>query len=461
MQKLDKLILTSFIGPLILTFLVVIFILLTKQMFYYFDDIIGKDLGWNVLIKFLTYFAVLMFPAALPLSILLASLITFGNLAEHFELNAIKASGISLTRVLRPIFFFVSALTLLAFYINNEVVPSTALEAYTLLYDIKKKKPALDIREGEFYTGLPDISIKVNRKFAQDESALKDIILYDHRANNGNTEVILADSGRMTTILSERYLRLELFNGYQYAENGDVETSTTIDRPGESSGTHLTKRTFLKAEIITDLSSFAISASDKKIFESNRQMRNMHQLSINIDSLNKTISLQQLHVTYPLSKFGFFDKRNSTRQYDQTRLQKVDEVYNEPPNLQIIQRATDAARLEKDRLMNTAAAVEHFETELAMYKIQWHRIPATAVACIVMFLIGAPLGAIIKRGGIGIPFLISVFFFILYTLLGMQGEKLAKQFFISAMAGAWSANALLFVIGLIFLKIARDDRHVF
>lgn len=461
MRKIDKLILTSFIGPLILTFLVVIFILLTKQMFYYFDDIIGKDLGGFVIAKFLSYFAILMFPAALPLSILLASLITFGNLAEHFELNAIKASGISLVRVLQPIFFFVIFLTILAFYVNNYLVPRTGLEAYTLLYDIKKKKPALDIREGEFYTGLPDISIKVNKKFSQDDAALKDIILYDHRANNGNTEVILADSGRMTTIINERYLKLELFDGYQYTEGVDAKVSSMGGSSDNSA--MLTKRTFLKAEMVTDLSALSFSTSDKKIFESNRQMRNIHQLSMDIDSLKKTI-IHQRHSEkhYWLSHLERSIRNNSSYPlFSNSINRKLKQLYNERPDRKTIQRATDAARLVKSSLSETIAETEQLETELVLYEMQWHRISSNAIACIIMFLIGAPLGAIIKRGGLGVPFLISVGLFVLYTLLVMQGEKLAKHFFISAIAGAWSANALLLVAGLIFLKMARDDRHMF
>src|SRR4051812_12882264 len=173
MKKIDKLVLTSFVGPFILTFFVVVFILLNIQMLKYFDDIIGKGLEWTVISQLLFYFAVLTTPTALPLAVLLSSLITFGNLGEHFELTAIKSAGISLLRTLQPIFFFVLILTVFAFYINNNLVPKAALEAYSLLYDIKQKKPALELREGAFYMGIPDISIKINKKFHKDEAALK------------------------------------------------------------------------------------------------------------------------------------------------------------------------------------------------------------------------------------------------------------------------------------------------
>src|SRR6187402_3179478 len=165
MKKIDKLVLKAFIGPFILTFLVVVFILLMQHMLKYFDDIIGKGLGMDVIGQLLFYFAIFMTPVAMPLAVLLSSLIAYGNLGEHFELTAVKSAGFSLTRTLLPIFFFVVALTVVAFYVNNNLVPKAALEAYSLLYDIKQKKPALDLREGSFYQGIPDMSIKVNKKY--------------------------------------------------------------------------------------------------------------------------------------------------------------------------------------------------------------------------------------------------------------------------------------------------------
>jgi lipopolysaccharide export system permease protein len=208
MKKIDKLVLDAIIGPFLITFLVVVFILLNVNMLKYFDDIIGKGLDYWTLGQLFFHFAVFTVPTAMPLAVLLSSLIAFGNLGEHFELTAIKASGVSLVRVLRPIFFFVLVLTAFAFYANNDLVPKSALEAYSLLYDIKQKKPALDLREGAFYNGINDISIKVNKKFP-DGITLKDVIVYDHRKNDGNKEVTIADSGRMQTILNERYLKFE------------------------------------------------------------------------------------------------------------------------------------------------------------------------------------------------------------------------------------------------------------
>src|SRR5688572_22782086 len=271
MKKLDKLILSSFIGPFILTFLVVVFILLTQHMLKYFDDIIGKGLGIEVIGQLLFYFAIFMTPIALPLAVLLSSLIAFGNLGEHFELTAVKSAGISLVRALLPIFFFVLGLTVVAFYVNNNLVPNAALEAYSLLYDIKQKKPALDLREGSFYDGIPDMSIKVSKKFP-DGVTIKDIIIYDHRKHDGNKDVTKADSGKMYTILNERYLKLELYHGYKYTEGTSSNEDLTGTTKKRGQGETLSRTKFGKTQVVFDLSSFALERTDKKWFQGNRIM---------------------------------------------------------------------------------------------------------------------------------------------------------------------------------------------
>ena len=300
MRKIDKLILNSFVGPFILTFLVVVFILLLQHMLKYFDDIIGKDLGWDVVGTLLFYFAIFMTPLALPLAILLSSLITFGNLSEHFEITAIKSLGISLTRSLFPIFFMVIMLTIFAFYVNNTWVPKAALEAYSLLYDIKQKKPALDLQEGSFYGGIPDISIKVNKKFP-DGASLKGVIIYDHRGRQGNKQVTIADSGRMYTILNDQYLKLELYHGYEYSEGSDAKNLGTSDAAQES----LRKTRFEKMEIVFDLSSFGLARTDKRWFQGNRIMRSVFQLDGDMDSLN--FEMKQNDLTRYRMQYNLFN----------------------------------------------------------------------------------------------------------------------------------------------------------
>jgi lipopolysaccharide export system permease protein len=550
MKKIDKLILDAFIGPFLITFFVVVFILLNINMLKYFDDIIGKGLDAWVLGQLFFYFAIFTVPTAMPLAVLLSSLIAFGNLGEHFELTAIKSAGISLVRILRPIFFFVLILTGLAFYANNNLVPKAALEAYSLLYDIKQKKPALELREGTFYRGIDNLSIKVNKKFPEDEQALKGVIVYDHRKNDGNKEVTIADSGRMYTILNERYLKFELYNGYNYIEGAGNERDVTGGQT-RANNQSMSRSKFSKTQVVFDLSSFQLQTTDKKWFQGNRIMRNLSELKLDMDSLRREILSQRLN--YYLGKpnhFVFYlrqdsvklppeiykyrkyrdsiarlpymergglagasikkpkstdqadsgairsdssrvkrekterfkaltnkakesklnnDKSSSAKKivdptrvtFDSTQLAKIDSLFGLIPSRDVLQGAANTARQIKSQVGNSNSSLDTYENELTVFQIQWHKILASSLACVAMFLIGAPLGAIIKKGGLGVPFLVSILFFIIYYVLTMQGEKVAKQGTIPAWAGVWIADILLFVVGLVFLRQARIDARLF
>ena len=497
MKKIDKLILTSFIGPFIMTFLVVVFILLLQHMLKYFDDIIGKDLGWDVVGALLFYFAIFMTPLALPLAVLLSSLITFGNLSEHFEITAIKSLGISLTRSLVPIFMFVLMLTVIAFYVNNNWVPKAALEAYSLMYDIKQKKPALDLEEGAFYSGIPDMSIKVAKKF-KDGRTLKDVIIYDHRGRTGNKKVTIADSGRMFTVLNDQYLKLELFNGFDYSE-GTMEQNIGAGTTGGSQET-LQKTSFGRMELVFDLSSFGLARTDKKWFQGNRIMRNIIELDTDMDSVNNEIKGSLLSsYNYKDQMFNYHAKEDTfsipadlvpvkkrrdsvmekanpgsshivasltfklTKRNDITKktVMMSDSIFKRKLTMDEATIALNQVRMMKSQLLNMNATRANYLAEYKVFQTQWHKILSNSVACIVMFLIGAPLGAIIKKGGLGIPVIVSIMFFITFYIITSTGEKWAGQDKISVPIGIWAADFFLTIVGLLFLRQARLDARFF
>jgi len=281
MKKIDKLILTAFFGPFFLTFFVVIFILLSQFMLRYFDEIVGKDLGFEVIAELIFYFSIFMTQNAFPLAVLLSSLMTFGNLGEHFELTAIKGAGISLVRALLPIFVFSSLLTILAYFSNNYVVPRANLKAFSLLYDVKQKKPSMELKQGTFYNGIDGYSIKVNQKFPDDRS-LKDLIIYDHTKGGGNRNVILADSGQMYNIMNNRYLILELFNGRSYSEQRTKRRrGVVIGRTPEP----FVRNEFQTGKLAFDLTSFNLKRTKEELFAGNKLMKNTHQLRADVDSM--------------------------------------------------------------------------------------------------------------------------------------------------------------------------------
>jgi lipopolysaccharide export system permease protein len=451
-------------------------------------------------------------------------------------------------RTLVPIFGFVLVLTVFAFYVNNNLVPKAALEAYSLLYDIKQKKPALDLREGAFYDGIPNMNIKVNKKYP-DGVTLKDIIIYDHRKHDGNREVTVADSGKMYTILNEQYLKLELFNGYNYNDGSGTESEMTGHkqrRPGKVET--LSRSKFDKTQIVFDLSSFQFSRTDKKWFQGNRIMRNLSELQNDIDSISlDTEALFESHLANQKTYFTYYAKssekqsdwqkpvavdENNSVKIDSVKSQnlisakptrgdsikvlrsdetganvppsrvtrnrkvrnkedlllskskalitdiketdnfkkqlsdsaitaKLDSVFQVAENQHMLDRAAGKARSVKSQLMNTTATLNDYQLDTRVFLIQWHKILASSLACIAMFFIGAPLGAIIKKGGLGVPFLVSILFFIIYYLLTMTGEKWAKQGMISVSVGVWAADIILLIVGLLFLRQARLDARLF
>jgi lipopolysaccharide export system permease protein len=491
MKKIDKLILGSFLGPFIMTFAVVVFILLNIHMLKYFDDIIGKDLGFSVIGQLFFYFAIFNTPSALPLAVLLSALITFGNLGEHFELTAIKSLGISLTRALLPIFIFVIFITAFAFYIGNNAVPKAALEAYSLLYDIKQKKPALDLKEGAFTNSIPDISIKVEKKFS-DSKTIKGVIIYDHRGKTGNKEVIIADSGRMFSIMGDHYLRLELFNGYNYREGSGEQD---IAQSGSEDSASKTK--FEKSIMVFDLSSFGMIRTDKKWFQGHRIMRNLKELDKDIDSLKGEKNKQLLSLMdIKESFFRYHTKSDSiplSAELQKTKNRRDSVLRLSNPNAgrspqrylgkvhiteentkqasallardQVtrndITQAIASVRNANSQLLNINDRLRTYRDDTLVFEVQWHKIIASAVACMAMFLIGAPLGAIIKKGGLGVPVLASIIFFILFYVLSLLGEKWAKAGAVSVPVGLWMPNAILFLIGFLFMLQARRDARLF
>jgi lipopolysaccharide export system permease protein len=447
MKKLDKLILKSFFGPFLLTFAVVVFILLMQMMLKYLDDIVGKGLGLEVIAELLFYFSLNLTPVALPLAILLSSLMTFGTLGEHHELTAIKTSGISLLRILRPVFIFSLFITVVAFFFNNKIVPKANLQGYSLMWDIRQKKPTLDLKEGTFYNGLPGHSIKVSKKFSDDQT-LKGIMIYDHTSGRGNTAVILADSGKMYTAMNEQYLVLELFNGKTFVE--DISNNQSNDGFGRQS--------FRQNTLMLNLSSFSMDRTNVELFAENKMMKNITQLKVITDSLQRQHSRELNYVPASIKPFyNHFRTELKEMPEEVKRKPRYDSLSLAEADARSINQATDYARNIKsftasssERLMVTIREARNFEIEIYKKYTQ-------SFACLVMFLIGAPLGAIIKKGGLGMPVIISIIFFIILYILSILGEKWGREGLVPVAVGMWAANAILLPVGLFFLYQARND----
>ncbi|MCX2741635.1 LptF/LptG family permease [Pontibacter anaerobius] len=449
MKKLDKLILRAFFGPFLLTFAVVEFILLTQYMLKYLDELVGKDLGAEVFGELLFYFSINMAPVALPLAVLLSSLMTFGELGEHHELTAIKTSGIALTRILRPVLIVVGLITVGAFFFNNLIVPKANLKAYSLLWDIRQKKPAMNFKEGAFYNGIPGYSIKVNEKM-NDGQTLREVMIYDHTKGGTNTTVILADSGEMYMDYNDTYLVLELFRGNTYVDQNNSSFRSSTEQ--------FVRQEFDKSKLMLSMASFNFDRTREELFSDNKMMKNIKELNVVTDSL-RTHSQREKKLYAPnVDPFYMYFKADTGQVKNGLRLldKKISRKLPEPTSETLLLATNKARNIRSftnsymERVKNTLREANNYEVEI------WRKY-TQSVSIIIMFLIGAPLGAIIKKGGLGVPVVISIVFFITMYVMTILGEKWAREGLVSVGAGMWAANFILLPIGLFFLYQARND----
>lgn len=427
-------------------------------LFKYIDDLVGKGLEWYIIVELLLYASSSLVPMALPLAILLSSIMTFGNLGEHYELVALKSAGISLRRIMMPLIILVFFICIAAFYFANNVMPYANLKMYSLLYDVRQQKPGLVIKEGIFYNGIEGYSIRVGKKDA-DNQTLHDIMIYDHTNQKGNDNVLVAKHGKMYKSDDERFLIIQLFNGTNYKEMDSKE--------GMADRRQHLRVHFKEHEVKFDLSAFRLSRTDEGLFKDHQSMLSISQLNKSEDSLQQNIREQ--YVSFRRNVYTFFEYFRDSA--DMKRYTPVPLLINNDKN--ILQQFSHSERLSSvSRAFNTARNIKGFvesavlerdnlEKQIRRHQIEWHRKFTLAVACLILFFIGAPLGAIIRKGGLGMPVVISIFFFIFFHILSISGEKFTKEGVLPAAQGMWIASLILTPVGLFITRQAITDSALF
>mgnify|MGYP003338607061 CR=1 FL=1 len=399
MKKLYRLVLNSFVGPFLMTFAIALFILLMQFLWKYIDDLVGKGLDWLVIGKLLFYMLCNLVPMALPLAILVSSIMTYGNLGEHYEIVAAKAAGISLTRLLRPLIVTAVFISLSAFLFSNYILPYTNLKAGSLLYDVTNAKPALNIVPGVFYNGIDGYSIRVGKK-SNDGQTIGNILIYDHTQGAGNLKMVIADSGRMAMSVDKNYLYVNLYNGGAYEELRN-RRQDHLSRP--------MLRTSFKEELFTfDLSSFKMSRTDENLFKENKQMLSVTQLQNAIDSLEVQLQSRK-HEFLNYTKPMFVLNRDSARLMPLLNCVKPENPlkgFDIKSSTQIYENAMNSARTVMNDIHNNANELEMKNENIDRFYIEYYRRFTWSLACFVLFLIGAPLGALIRKGGLGLPILV-------------------------------------------------------
>jgi len=451
LKKLDILVIKAFIGPFIATFFITVLVLLMQFFWLWVDDFVGKGISTTVLFEFIWYQSAVLVPLALPLAILLSSIMTFGNLGESYELVAIKSAGISLLRFMQPLLFVTLLICGVAFAFSNNIIPVATLKSRTLLYDIVRSNPSFDLKEGVFYDRIPGFAIKIGKK--ERDSVIKDVIIYEQN-NSAQDNFIIASNGVMRATENRRFIEFILFNGWRYEERGNPPNTEYI-RLG-----------FKEYKRMFDISSLGLQQrTADSVNKNNARMLSLRQLSVAIDSMKKQKKpLGDRVQTEVLSQFTFAKVIDSpwkqkaplnlkTKRFaelipDTIRSHVTERVINKLTNATVnIQMVIDQDMPQKKSLWG--------------YEVEWHKKLMLSFSCLVLFLIGAPLGSIIRKGGLGSPLIFAIVFFMLFYFSSTSGEKAAREGSLSPFVGTWLSTFILLPVGLFLVYNALRDSQLF
>lgn len=464
MKRLDKFIISSFLGPFSLTFFIVIFILLMQFLWRYIEDLAGKGLEFSVVVELMFYVATCLVPMALPLAILLASLMTMGNLGENYELTAMKASGIPLPRIVMPLIICSIFLSSLAFLFSNYVLPISQKKMTSLLWDITRQKPELQIKEGVFNNGLSDYSIRVGKKDTK-TNLLYQVKIYDHRNMQGNVAVYIADSGYITKTSDKKFLFITLFSGYNYSED-----QQQVNR-GYGSNTYPFRRDKFEKEIFRIPLDESLVRSDENIWNNQQKMLSLRQLTLFIDSFKREVNVLSNNLNHSVFSSNVMRYKTRTQppinkvlQSDSLKNLSFDDIFNSlkvSERNTIISEALSFARDSKTMIQNSSESLQEKNSRMYKYEIEWWRKFTLSAGCFIFFLIGAPLGAIIRKGGLGMPVVISVIFFVIYYIISLTGEKFAREGVTPVYTGMWLSAFILLPAGIFLTYKATRDSSMF
>ncbi|UYQ93350.1 LptF/LptG family permease [Chitinophaga horti] len=454
MKKLDKLIIKAFLGPFIATFFVTLFVLIMQFLWKYIDDLVGKGLDTGTILELLLYTTTSLVPLALPLAVLLSSIMTFGNLGESFELVAIKSAGISLLRFIRPLLLVCVGIAIFAFLFSNYVIPVANLKSKSLLWRITNSKPAFNIKPGVFYTEIQNYTIKVAKKDA-DNQTIHQVMIYDRNGAGGFDNLTIAEKGKMQVSEDKRFLYFILENGWRYEERGPANN---LEK------NQLVRQGFKRYKKAFDLTQFGLNQTDEDRFKDNQQMLNVRQLDVAIDSLQKEEKTYQQRVNaYVSSRYGFY-KWKDTGWMAKAPALKVDsfmQIIPDKDRRYVLERTEQTIREAQTNIGSLATEFKQRHSEVLLFKVEWQRKFTLAFACIVLFLIGAPLGSIIRKGGLGTPLVFAVIFFVIFNIFFMIGEKMARGGVMQTWSGMWLSNIVLMPIAAFLVYKAMNDSQLF
>lgn len=417
------------------------------------DDIIGKGMTAWVLTQFFTYSFITFIPVAMPLAVLLSSIMTFGSLAENYELAAMKSSGLSLFKILRPLFGFIVFLACLTFVFNNFVLPSVTLKSANLLWDIRQAKPTLSIKEGIYYNQLKGYSIKTASK-NKDGKTLYNLSIYDHHEGRGNNIQLYADSGSMQTSADTNYLQLRLHEGVRYDD--------AVKEEDQKSSRPLTQLFFKQLNVNVDMSDFKMKNTEEDLFKNHHEMMNVWQIDHEIDTCNLNIFAKYRYLKNQFDNY-FFTRTYHTASMNTKHL-NLKTFYaslNKDDFRRSVENAQNLARNSSgfiDSVNDEMVGLRYKRTD---FEMGWHKKINISFACIVLFFVGASLGAIIRKGGMGLPVVVAVLFFLLYYIVNIIYERMVDEGIYNVVFGSWFPLCLFLPLGIFLTYKAATDSAIF
>ena len=464
---LDKYILGKFLLIFVGAFFICLFVFMMQFTWRYVDELIGKGLSLEILAQFFWYMGQTLVPQALPLAVLLASLITFGNMGESLELLAMKAAGVSLMRVMRPMAFFALIITGISFYFQNSISPQAQINLRTLLFSMKQQSPAVEIPEGVFYNGVPNINLYVEQKNAE-TGMLYQTIIYKTDQGFERAQIVLADSARLEMTSDKMHLKLDLWNGEQFealqSTTGAQMMQSGVQQPYD-------RETFQYKQLLIDFDS-NFNLMDKELLSGMPSAKTMRQIELSVDSMEHGLDSigKQYYQEATRSYFRrpTLSTKDSTSLYQRLRQGKqmvdFDKMIAAAPSNKV-ETARHSAQSQvlsmKSDLEWKSMVTRDGDHNIRRHWVEWHQKMTLSLACIIFFFVGAPLGAIIRKGGLGMPTVISVIIFIFWYIINTSGMKLARDGSTNMVLGMWISTVVIAPFGIFISYKANRDSVVF
>ncbi len=495
MKRIDRLLLTSFIGPLIVTFFIALFVLIMQTLWVYIDDIIGKGAGFGMIVEFIFYRSISLFPMALPIAILLSSVMIMGNLAERYELASMKSAGIPLLRIMYPLIIASAVIGVFSWVCSSYLIPVANLKFKSRLYDMRKQKPTLNLEEGVFNDDFEGYRIRIGEK-GTDNRAIKNVFIANHSTTSRNDlNEIIAEDGEMYLTADDRYMIMELNEGQQFQEGNKYLAGSTTKAP-------FVRTSFKKYTKIFDLEEFEIDRTDEELFRSHYSMLSIRQLQEAIDSIDIQMDKRKASISEYVDNFMTVYKDTTKQSKKDTILHKLatdttnieankniakrarkkpskrrtvsdkkkqiitkelkeyDSFLQTFPTLRqrmMIDKAIQNVRSVKSNANSAAMFIDRTKEKRVKHIFELHSKYAFAVVCIVFLFIGAPMGSIVRKGGFGYPLLVAIFSFMLYIVLTMAFKDMAEAFVLHPILAVWMPNLILLPIGIFLTYKAMND----